>query len=220
MPFVLAPPELRERVLGDARLVSYDADATDPLTDPHGRRVAGTGTAIPVGAALAERAGPWRPGRLPAPARGTWSAESGSPPRPPPSWSCCSVVLGLSIRPASRPTVLAGGADPGASPTATESAALPTPAETAEVADPTATGTTTPPPPTTRAAAPTPEPTPAATVVPPAPTPAGPRGDHAPAADDHPPDRHPATREDAADHARGGKGFFAPTAISGSSPSG
>lgn len=139
-PFLLAPAGLRDRVLGHARLVSNET-AYDPGTtqaDPSGpsgpsgtgrRMHGGVGPGLTAGAALsaalADRAGPWKPDGFPRALqrtdrrRGIWlpSAAAGL-------ILALLLGVGLALRPGPDATPLA---DDG--PIATDSGSLPPPTE-------------------------------------------------------------------------------------------
>jgi len=108
VPFALAPPALRERILRDAgelRLVAHSDEVTGLSAGP------GTGG---VAAALAHRAGPWRPDGFPRPLDTRRRAAVWWPSAAAAVVLALLVVLGLQIRPAQRP-VLADAAAPPAS---------------------------------------------------------------------------------------------------------
>ena len=148
VPFVLAPPELRERIVrdaGDLRLVAHSDEVTGPSAAP-----AGAGLA----AALAARAGPWQPDGFPRPLAARRRAAVWWPPAAAAAVLALLVVIGLSaVRPAQRPVVADVAAPPGTEQVLgappEQGAAVPTTTAAAKATTTATTAATTTPAPTT-----------------------------------------------------------------------
>ncbi len=142
---MLAPPELRERIVrdaGDLRLVAHSDEVTGLSAAP-----AGAGLA----AALAARAGPWQSDGFPRPLAARRRAAVWWPPAAAAAVLVLLVVIGLSaVRPAQRPVVADVAAPPGTEQVlgapSEQVAAVPT---TTAAATATTAATTTPAPTTT-----------------------------------------------------------------------